>query len=60
MAKKKQAPSREGMIVFSVALPAKLHRRLAIKGLDERIAMAEMVRRAITEYLDRNRKGEDR
>ena len=57
MAKKKQATSREGMIVFSVALPAALHRRLAIKGLDERIAMAEMVRRAVSEYLDRDRKG---
>lgn len=42
------------MVVLSVALPSALHRRLAIAGLDRNIAMNEMIRRAVAEYLDRS------
>ncbi len=51
--KKRRARTREGMIVTSMALPEKLHRRLAIAALDRHVAIAELVREAIETYLRR-------
>ncbi len=51
--KKKRAESREGMVVTSVALDQKLHRRLAIAAVEENAALTELVRQAVREWLDR-------
>jgi len=56
MPKKKlqaRAGTREGMVTMSVALPERLHRRLAIAGIDQHAAMNELIRIAIKEHLDR-------
>ncbi len=50
---KKRAQSREGMTVTTVALEPGHHRRLALAGLDENATMAELIRQAIREWLDR-------
>ena len=52
-AKRKRAESREGMRVTTVALPEELHRRLAIAALEGRTVMTELVRQAVTEWLER-------
>ncbi len=41
------------MITTTVALEEELHRRLAIAALDENAAMAELIRQAAREWLDR-------
>jgi len=41
------------MVTTTVALPANLHKRLAIAGVEERAALTELVRDALTEWLDR-------
>lgn len=61
-AMKKRAESREGMVITTVALEKDLHRRLAIAAIDESAAITEIVRQAVSEWLDRrkprrNRKG---
>ena len=50
---KKRAKTRQGMVVTTVALEPDLHRRLALAGLDENATMAELIRQAIREWLDR-------
>jgi nitrate/nitrite-specific signal transduction histidine kinase len=56
--KKRRAESREGMVITTVALPRDLHRRLAIAALEERAAIAELIRDSVTQYLaERDRKG---
>jgi hypothetical protein len=55
---KKRAVSREGMIVTTIALDPELHRRLALASVEEHAAIAELLRDAAKEWLDRpNRKG---
>lgn len=56
MKKRQRAESRENMIVSTMALPEALHTRLAIAGVEDRMAMAEIVRAAVAEWLDRRAK----
>lgn len=51
---KKRAPSREGMVITTVALPPELHRRLVLAALEANAASAELIRQAVQEYLDRH------
>ena len=44
------------MVTTSVALDGKIHRRLAIAGVEEDSAMTEIMRQAIEEWLDRRDK----
>lgn len=53
MAKRKRAPSREGMRVTTVALEEGMHRHLAIAAIEESTVMTELVRRALGEWLER-------
>ena len=48
---KRRAESREGMILTTVALPADLHKRLAIAAIEEHAASAELIREAIEAWL---------
>jgi hypothetical protein len=48
------------MIVSTMALPEELHRRLAVAALEDRIAMTEVVRRALGDWLDRRDKARAR
>ncbi len=50
---KRRAECRENMVVTSVALDQGLHRRLAIAALLERTARAEVIRQAVSEWLER-------
>ncbi len=45
------------MIVTTVALPPELHKRLAVAAIEERAASAELIREAISEWLDRRKRG---
>ena len=56
---KRRAPSREGFIVTTVALPQELHKRLLLAALDENAAATELIREAVTDYLKKRdlRKG---
>lgn len=55
---KKRADSRENMVVTSVALDRELHKRLAIAAVEDGAAMTELVREAVTDWLNRReRKG---
>jgi predicted HicB family RNase H-like nuclease len=49
---KKRADSRKNMTVTTVAFDNELHRRLALAALDEGAAITELVRQAVTEWLD--------
>jgi hypothetical protein len=51
--KKRRAESREGMVVFTVALEPELHRRLAIAAVEDRAAIVVIVREAVTDWLER-------
>lgn len=53
MAKRVRAESREGMRVTTVALEEGMHRRLAIAAIEDSTVMTELVRRALSEWLDR-------
>jgi hypothetical protein len=44
------------MVVTTLALPPALHKRLAVAALEERAASAELIREAITEWLDRRKR----
>lgn len=50
---KRRAESREGMVTLTVALPPDLHRELAIRALDDRCSMNEIIRDALRERLRR-------
>jgi hypothetical protein len=54
---KRRADSREGMVVTTVALPADVHRRLAIAALEDGAASAELIRVAVREWLERRKRG---
>jgi len=49
--KKRRAESREGMVVTTVALSPDLHKKLAIAAIEERAAIAELIREAVSHYL---------
>ncbi len=57
---KKRAQTRKDMVVMTVALEQTVHRRLAIAGLDENATMAELIRQAVREWLDRRHRGRRR
>jgi predicted DNA-binding protein len=44
------------MVVTTVALPAELHKRLAIAALEDGAASAELIREAVSEWLQRRSK----
>ena len=44
------------MVITSVALPPELHRRLAITALDENAAIAEVIREAVSRYVEAHEK----
>jgi len=50
---KRRAESREGMVVTTLAMPSLLHRRLMIAALEENAAAVEIIRQAVSEFLDR-------
>jgi hypothetical protein len=52
--KRKQAASRDGMIVSTFAVTAEMHRRLRQAALTTNTAATEIVRQAITEWLARH------
>jgi hypothetical protein len=56
---KRRAPSREGFVVTTVALPKELHKRLLLAALGENAAATELVREAVADYLKKHdqRKG---
>jgi hypothetical protein len=41
------------MIITTIALPAELHRRLALAALEDNAAIAQVMREAIEEHLKR-------
>jgi hypothetical protein len=47
----RRAPSREGMIVTTIALPMDLHDRLRFRALAERTAMTVLVREILEAAL---------
>ncbi len=51
--KRKQAESRQGMIVTTIALRVDVHRRLSIAAIEEHTVMTELVRQALDEWLAR-------
>ena len=48
------------MIVTTVALPAVLHRELALAALDEHTGINELLRQAAREWLQRRKQGRRR
>ena len=50
---KERARSREGWIATTIWMSRELHRRLAIASLDDHVAQNELMRRALSEWLDR-------
>jgi predicted transcriptional regulator len=48
------------MTVTSIALPDELYRRLKMAALDERRPSVDLVRQALTEFLDRRDSGRRR
>jgi hypothetical protein len=55
--KRSRAKDRKGMVVTIVALPGPLYRRLRTIGRIEGLALTEMVRRAVAEWIERRGKG---
>ena len=51
---KRRAPTRENMVILSVAFEKNLHRRLAISALDANASMNELIREAVREWLHRH------
>jgi len=56
MPKRIRAASSEGYVRTSAALPEALHRRLMHASIETRLVATEIVRRALTEWLDRHAK----
>jgi hypothetical protein len=50
---KRRAAKRAGMIVTTVALEPEMHRRASIAALEDRSTLAQFLRDALVEYLDR-------
>ncbi len=60
---KRRAESRKGMIQSSIAFTPDMHRRLALAALEERVTIMQIIREAVTVFLDRRdakRKGRGR
>ncbi len=55
VAMKKRAQSRKKMIVTTIALDRALHRRLLRATVTENSALTELIRQAITKWLDTKR-----
>ncbi len=53
---KQRAPSRKEMVMMNVALDQAVHRQLALISFKENIAMAELVRQAVGEWMVRKKK----
>jgi len=51
--KRRRDESREGMRVTTIALTDEMHRQLAIEALDRRTVLTQLVREAISEWLER-------
>ena len=49
------APAEKDMIITTVSLDPKTHRRLKHLAVDEGIALRELIRRAVSEYVKRRR-----
>ena len=49
--KRKQAKSREGMVITTVALPVEIHRRLLMAAVEVNAAATEVMRQAVSEWL---------
>jgi hypothetical protein len=54
--KRQRAESREGMKVTTIALPAEVHRQLAIAALERNTVLTELVRQAVVDWLARHAK----
>ena len=54
--KRKQAHSRQGMTVTTVALPDEMHRRLLIAAVETNTAATEIVRQALADWLSRHQR----
>jgi predicted DNA-binding ribbon-helix-helix protein len=54
---RQRAKSREGMVTTTVALRGAVHLRLKKISAETGIVMTELVRRAVEEWLRRQRKG---
>jgi hypothetical protein len=52
-----RAKSREGMVTTTLALEAKAYHRLAVIAEREHVAIAEVLRRTVSEWLRRRRGG---
>jgi hypothetical protein len=52
--KRKQAETREGMKVTTVALPEEMHHRLLIAAVETNSAATEIVRKALEAWLSRH------
>ena len=52
-ARTQRAPSREEMVVTTVAIPESIHRQLLATAREERMVMTELVRQAVREWLVR-------
>lgn len=54
--KRVRATSSEGHVRTTAALPEALHRRLMHASIETRLVATEIIRRALTEWLDRHAK----
>ena len=54
--KRRQAKSRDGMIVTTIALSDDVHRRLSIAAIERNTVMTELVRQAVDAWLVRSEK----
>jgi hypothetical protein len=50
---KRKAQSREDHVLTTVSLPRQLHRRLAFAAIEDGWAIAEIIRTAVADWLDR-------
>jgi hypothetical protein len=50
----RRAESREGMVTTTVGLEAVTHRKLTVAAEERRMSMAELIREAIAEWLERH------
>ena len=56
--KRKRAPSREGMVVTTIALPKRMHDQLRRLALSESTVFTQLVREALREWLERRKGGQ--
>ena len=51
---KKRAESRDDMVITTIALDRELHKRLAIAAVEENAAITEIVRQAVSNWLNQH------